>query len=381
MKIAIFGGSFDPVHAEHVNMARAAQEALGADKFIAVPAYLAPHKHGAAASAEDRLAMARIAFSGIKNGEVSAYECNAGGVSYTYLTLGYFRRRYPEAELFLLVGSDMLRDFYTWREPETILSLAELVVCYREGDAPLKGEQLRFAMKFKKRFRLLPYTGRDISSTKARVLCALGEDVRPFLPEGVIEYIEARELYRIDGVKAALKYLKTARRKHTVRVALLAAELARRNGCPEGKLVQAAAMHDAAKNLPLTASELAGFVPPEGIPAPVLHQFTGAYLAEHTFGVQDAEVLDAIRYHTTGRPNMGTAEKIVFLADMLEAGRDFPHVQKLRACLAEESLDECMYRCLKHQVKYLKKGGGEVCPLTLQAYDYYTRLHAAKKNG
>ena len=69
MKIAIFGGSFDPVHAEHVNMARAAVEALGAEKLIAVPAYLAPHKHGAAASAEDRLEMARLAFSQVKNCE------------------------------------------------------------------------------------------------------------------------------------------------------------------------------------------------------------------------------------------------------------------------------------------------------------------------
>ena len=360
-------------------MARAAVEALGAEKLIAVPAYLAPHKHGAAASAEDRLEMARLAFSQVKNCEVSAYECNAGGVSYTCLTLAYFRRRYPDAELYLLVGSDMLRDFYTWREPETILSLAELVVCYREGDAPLKGELLRFQMKFKKKYRLLPYTGRNISSTKARVLCALGEDVRPYLPESVIDYIEAKSLYRIGGVKAALGYLKPARRKHTVRVALLAAELARKNGVSEQKIVQAAAMHDAAKNLPLTAPELAGFTPPEEVPAPVLHQFSGAYLAEHTFGVQDAEVLDAIRYHTTGRPNMGTAEKIVFLADMLEAGRDFPHVKKLRACLAEESLDECMYRCLKHQLRYLKAGRGALCPLTVQAYEYYARLHGANK--
>ncbi len=377
MKIAIFGGSFDPVHAEHVNMARAAGEALGADKLIVVPAFLAPHKHGAAAGAEDRLEMARLAFSGLKNCEVSAYECNAGGVSYTVRTLGYFHRRYPDAELFLLLGSDMLHDFYSWREPETILSLAELVVCYREGDAPLKGEQLRFAVKFKKRFRQLPYTGRNISSTKARVLCALGEDVRPYLPESVIDYIEARQLYRIEGVKAAMGYLKPARKKHTVRVALLAAELARQNGCAEGKIVQAAALHDAAKSLPLSAPELAGFVPPQGVPAPVLHQFSGAYLAEHTFGVRDAEVLAAIRYHTTGRPNMGTAEKIVFLADMLEEGRTFPHVKKLRACLGD--LDECMYRCLAHQLRYLKKEKGEICPLTVQAYEYYARLHREKK--
>ena len=76
---------------------------------------------------------------------------------------------------------------------------------------------------------------------------------------------------------------------------------------------------------------------------------------------------------------MGVAEKIVFLADMLENGRDFPHVEKLRSYLGD--LNECMYRCLKHQVKYLRKGKGELCPLTLQAYDYYARLHAAKKRG
>lgn len=373
MRIAIFGGSFDPVHVEHINLVKAASEKLEADKIIVVPAFIPPHKQGKGlASAGDRLAMARLAFAGIRGCEVSSYEISAGGTSYTVLTLAHFRQRYPDARFFLLVGSDMLKDFYTWREPENILSMAELVVCNREGDkVSFRAEQLRFFARFRKMFHTLEYVGRDISSTKARVLCAFGEDLRPYLPADVIDHIEANELYRVRAVKDALRYLKPARRKHSLRVALMAASEAGRYRLDERAVIQAAGLHDAAKNLDLSAPELAGFVPPEqDIPAPVLHQYTGAYLAEHTFGVTDPAVLDAIRYHTSGRPNMSDMEKLIFLSDMLEQGRDFPHIGKLRAAF-HRSLGECMYLSLKHELKYLRKGKGPVYPLTVRAFEYY----------
>ena len=104
-----------------------------------------------------------------------------------------------------------------------------------------------------------------------------------------------------------------------------------------------------------------------------MHQYTGAYLAEHTFGVTDTDVLNAIRYHTSGRPNMSTLEKLIFLSDMLEAGRDFPHINSLRAWFGRD-LDECMYRSLRYELKYLKKGKGEIYPLTFRAYEYYKEL-------
>ena len=177
-------------------------------------------------------------------------------------------------------------------------------------------------------------------------------------------------------VKDALRYLKPARRKHSLRVALTAAQEAAKYRLDEHAVIQAAALHDAAKNLDLSAPELAGFIPPEeNIPAPVLHQYTGAYLAEHTFGVTDAAVLDAIRYHTSGRPNMGELEKLIFLSDMLEPGRDFPHIGKLREVF-RRSLNECMYLSLRHELKYLKKGGGEIYPLTFRAYEYYKGLRS-----
>lgn len=372
MKIAIFGGSFDPVHAEHVNMVKAAQAALGTDKVIVIPAFIPPHKQDRALAApQDRLNMAKLAFAGVKNCEVSAYELNAGGTSYTYLTLGYFKEKYPDARLYFLVGADMLKDFYTWKQPETILSLAELVACNREGEkVNFSAEQMRFFAKFRKKFLSIEYTGRDISSTKARVLAAFGEDLKPYLPFDVIDYIEANELYRIRGVKEALAYLKPSRRKHTLGVALTAAKYAAKYKLPERKVILAAALHDVAKNMPQTAPELAGFALQEEVPAPVLHQYAGAYVAEHSLGIDDEDVLNAVRYHTSGRPNMSDLEKLIFLSDMLEPGRDFKGIEKLRRAL-ENDLNECMYLSLKHELKYLKRGGGTIYPLTFKAYEYY----------
>ena len=380
MKIAIFGGSFDPVHAEHGNIVRAAAQKLGADKVIVVPAYIPPHKQGKhMASPQDRLQMARLAFSDMRTVEVSAYEINAGGTSFTYRTVAHFAEQYPSAQLYLLVGADMLRDFYYWREPEQILARAELVAVGREGSKlNFKTEQLRFFARFHKTFKTLEYVGRDVSSTKARVLCAFGEDVRPYLCGEVIDYIESKALYRVEHVKDALAYLKPSRRRHTLRVALMAAGAAERFKLSEQAVIQAAALHDTAKNIPPSAPELAGFHCEAQVPAPVWHQYAGAYLAEHVFGIADEDVLNAIRYHTSARPNMSTLEKLIYLADMLEAGRDFPHIEKLRAWFAKD-LNECMYRCLRHQMKYLKKQGGAIDPLTVRALEYYAEL--SKKGG
>ena len=104
-----------------------------------------------------------------------------------------------------------------------------------------------------------------------------------------------------------------------------------------------------------------------------MHQYAGAYLAEHTFGVEDEDVLNAICFHTSGRPNMSNLEKIVFLSDMLEQGRDFPGIEKLRR-LFYEDLNECMYKSLKYELRYLKKQRGTIYPLTESAFAYYEEL-------
>ena len=113
------------------------------------------------------------------------------------------------------------------------------------------------------------------------------------MPAEVADYIDAGELYRVGPVRAALGYLTPARRAHSLRVALLAAERAAEGGVSEYEAVLAAGLHDCAKNLPADSPLLTGFVPPEDVPAPVLHQYSGAYVAERVLGVTDADVLDA----------------------------------------------------------------------------------------
>jgi predicted HD superfamily hydrolase involved in NAD metabolism len=143
---------------------------------------------------------------------------------------------------------------------------------------------------------------------------------------------------------------------------------------PERQALTAALLHDCAKNLDKDSPYLQGFVldPAWGdVPPPVLHQFTGAYVAERSFGVQDQEVLNAIRYHTSGRENMSPLEKLVFLADMLEDGRAFEGVEELRRLFWEETdVDICLKAALARSLEFIKEKGEKIYPLTEAAYRY-----------
>ena len=348
MRIGIFGGSFDPVHIEHVRLAEAAVESLALDALLIMPAHTPPHKTDKALSSDgDRLEMCRLAFEGCKKTQVSDYEMRAGGTSFTYLTCRHFRKLYPEAKLYWLVGTDMLRDFPSWKNPEEILSLATLAVCARNR-------------------------GGDVSSTRIRALAAAGEDISSFAGKRVAAYVADNGLYKIPHAKEALDLEKPSRRAHSVRVAVLAAERAAGLKIDEKRALTAALFHDCAKNLPSDSPRLEGFTPPSGVPAAVVHQYAGAYVAEHAFGISDGEILDAIRYHTSGRENMSLLGKLIFLADMLESGRDFEGVEELRAAFwkDKDSLDECLYLALSHMLNYLADEGKEAYPLTRKAYEF-----------
>ena len=173
----------------------------------------------------------------------------------------------------------------------------------------------------------------------------------------------------MPNLAEAQNLLKDSRAQHTLRVAFMAAENCSRVKVAEKTAVTAAALHDCAKYVPLNDKMLEGFTPPEDVPESVMHQFTGAYLAEHQFGVEDEDILNAIRYHTSGRANMSGLEKLIFLCDMLEEGRDFDGIDELRAAFARD-IDECLYLALRHQLDYLKSKRAKIYPLTQQAYDF-----------
>ena len=374
MKVALFGGSFDPVHSEHIEYIKAAKEALALDKVLMIPSYLAPHKEGGAtASGEDRLNMCRIALKDLDYAKACDFELARQEKSYTYITAEHFAKEYEGDELFFLVGADMLEDFFTWKSPERILNAAKLVACGRGQGSASKTHE-RFKERFSTDYLEIPFTGAEVSSTEIRVRLAFEKDTEDLDPR-VLKYIHEKKLYTHPAIMPALALEKEERRNHSFRVALMAVARARSLHIAEEKALLAAALHDCGKYVPTDSPLLKGFEAPEGVPAPVLHQYTGAYLAEHIFGVKDEEILDAIRFHTSGREDMTPLGKLIFLADMLESGRDFEGVEGLREAFWRD-LDECLLLCFEHQNAYLianQNKGCSVYSLTKRAYEWLKR--------
>lgn len=373
--IILFGGAFNPVHTSHVALARAAVNAYHPQKLIVIPTAVSPHKSGCLpVLAEDRLNMCRQAFSDIPCAEVSDFELSSGGVSYSYITCEHFRALYPKSRILFLMGGDMLASFGSWKYPGRILASATLVAGARKGARDIKKSREEVEKTFGCDIDLLEYAADDVSSTRIRVLAALGEDFSAYVLPKTWQYINERGLYRNSLLCSAKTFENPSRWAHSVRVAVMCAAHAGRAHLSESDAVTMAALHDVSKNLPADSACLAGFVPPVGVPSPVMHQFSGAYVAEHTFGLKDEVLLNAIRYHTSGRAGMSEAEMLLYLCDMLEEGRDFKGVNKLRKIFQERSLAYAMYAALEHQINYLNEEGGDIYPLTKQAYLYYKEL-------
>jgi len=201
VRLGIFGGSFDPVHYGHLLLAENAREQCRLDRVIFVPAGLPPHKQDQPrASAEDRIAMLQLAIAGHEAFEISRCEVDRPGISYTVDTLRYFRSACPEAELFLILGGDMLRDLPTWHEAAEVLRLATPVVACRPGWQDWQWEQLNTiaspAQIDQIRTLVLQMPLVDFSSSEIRRRVAAGQTIRYHTPRAVEQYILTHGLYR-----------------------------------------------------------------------------------------------------------------------------------------------------------------------------------------
>jgi nicotinate-nucleotide adenylyltransferase len=190
---AIFGGSFDPPHIGHLLVAQDACDHLALDRLILVPAATQPLKAGrASASAEHRLAMVRELAADDRRLEVSPMEVERGGLSFTVDTLSAVAKAHPSAELYLLVGADVLETFQQWREPERIRSLARLAV-FQRGEAPADADR---SWRDRVGVVWLPNRRIDVSSTEIRERVRKGKSIRGFVTDAVAAYIARAGLYR-----------------------------------------------------------------------------------------------------------------------------------------------------------------------------------------
>ena len=191
MRIGLLGGSFDPPHLGHLLAAGDAHEALALDALVFIPAAVQPLKAGqVGASSAQRLAMTQLLVGDDPRFEVSSVEIDRGGLSYTVDTLRTLAAAWPSAELYWLVGADVLESFAKWKEPAAIMALATLVVMQRAG-----GESPNLAL-LPGHPRLLATRRIDISSTEIRERVRQEKSIRGFVPEAVAAYISAERLYR-----------------------------------------------------------------------------------------------------------------------------------------------------------------------------------------
>lgn len=197
MKIGIYGGSFDPVHVGHVNAALTFKEELSLDKIIVIPAYQPPHKKGLAMTpSEHRMNMCNLAFGKLEGFEVSDIEILRADEGYMADTVAQIREIYPDDELYLLIGGDMLLYFRKWYAWSKITDEAVLAVAARnwDDDAALEAEAA-VLRSYGAEVRIVPIDVKEISSTAVRETVRRADDISSMVPEGVDEYIWDHYLY------------------------------------------------------------------------------------------------------------------------------------------------------------------------------------------
>ncbi len=358
-RIGILGGTFDPIHAGHLMLAGEARRQAQLDFVLLLPMADPAHRD-TRADISHRLDMCRLALEG--NKEILLSEAGLQpGVRYSVDTLRLLKKQYPESEFFFIIGADKLSSLPYWQEADALFDMCSFLCFPRPGIYPR--EALEKARGAGARVQWMEAVEAPYSSTLIRARTALYEDA-PGLDEKVLCYMAEKGLYREDLLPRIRPMMNAHRFRHTLGVVKAAVRLCSVHHLPVQKAALAALLHDIAKGMPqpelAQMAEHYQLVEVENtlMIGAVLHGPVGAYLAQRQFGVMDEEVLNAIRYHTTGREQMTPFEMAVFIADAIEEGReDYPGLNRLRF-LAEKSLPAAVLCSIEGTRQYIEQSDG-----------------------
>ncbi|MBQ6348080.1 MAG: nicotinate-nucleotide adenylyltransferase [Clostridia bacterium] len=385
MKIGILGGTLDPVHNGHIEIAMAAMAALGLDQVALMPSGDPPHKTRAT-DRLDRLRMAELAAEGRPGLYASDLEIRRQGRTYTVDTLSTLAVEHPEVEWTYILGADALNKLDTWKEFPRIARLCSFAAVSRPGcDEDLA--RLRagaISSCYHTRVDLLPVSGPPLSSTAVRKRVAEGVPIDDCVPGPVADYIRRKGLYLckyseaqiLDRLKGMLTW---HRFTHTLGVADTAQRLAAGCGVEPLRARLAGLLHDCAKSMPLdemrelVVKNLPDIDEEELDTRAILHAPAGMVMARDVFGVRDASILSAIRKHTVGDGQMSPMDALIYVSDFIEPGREpFPGLEKARK-LAEKDIYRAMVCCTQLTAKHLKSQGKHVHPRSQALLDHYDK--------
>ncbi len=391
MKIGILGGTFDPIHNAHIEIAKNALKQFKLDKVWIMPTPNPPHKDNSTlASEEDRINMIKLAIKRTDGLEFCDYELKLGSENKTYTadTLTKLCEDFPDDKFYFILGSDSLSSFINWYKPEVIVEKAQLLSVKRDDEtgADLEKNIGEIENKFGIMIPSIIMPEMNESSTLIRT----GEQTLDYaVPKEVEKYILEHNLYTGEKNEAwsvakirgdLLKRLNSHRYQHTLDVADKAVEMANVFNVNPNKAYLAGILHDCAKNLDdlellsICADNEVKVTQIEQNRPFLLHSKAGVIVAKTRYHITDDEVLSAIRWHTTGKANMTDLEKIIFAADYIEPGRDKqPRLDYLRD-LATKDLDLLVKSILEDMVEYLKQNNEVIEEHTLEAYKYYKNI-------
>lgn len=389
MRIGIYGGTFNPIHNTHIDIARAALEQFSLDKVYFLVAGNPPHKDTAENIPDAcRLEMVKLAIANQPKIAIDEREIYRTGKSYSYISLTEIKKEKPTDDIFFIMGSDSLLYFKNWVKPDVISDCATILVAPRLGDdMDVLNDAINECKNlFSGDFFLIDYKANGLASSVIRQDFYTDKSVREWLDSKVEEYIIEHNLYspysyHYDDIlrlsQEMNKELKSSRYVHTLGVATTAYSLALKWNYPAYPAMVAGILHDCAKcisdekrisvceknNIPIRDIE---YKYPH-----LLHGKVGAFYCKSKYDVFDDQIAHAIEVHTTGCPGMNLLDKIIFVADYIEPGRDKqPRLDILRS-VAYEDLDKCVFMILEDTVNYLNENPEMVDSTTIDTYNYY----------
>jgi nicotinate-nucleotide adenylyltransferase len=362
LKIAVLGGSFNPVHKGHIFLAETVIEKLDYGLVVLVPAYISPFKQRESCrdeavlkrQASERLSLLLAAIEGNRRLTVDDCELGREGVSWTIDTIVDIVERYrPDGRLGLIIGDDLAADFPRWRKAAKIAECCDLIVANRIGGVDIPFPHTR-----------LDNAAMPVSSSMVREKMAKGEDWHDLSPTRLqetpkdpliidsinsingtdsingIDINSTNSINTVNIEKTVRDMLPVGRFLHSRNVALVAVSLAARFGINEDDAFLAGIAHDMAK-------ERSG---------PLEHGETAAAMLEEQFGVTNRDVLEAVRCHTEGKIGMGNLAKIVYIADKVEPRRKTVD-SRLREICKTAPLDELFREIVRGTHDYLERNG------------------------
>lgn len=362
-KICLFGGSFNPIHKQHLQIAKDALKQFTLNKVIFIPTINPPHKADLGTKISDRIRMIELAIAPFRDMEVSSLESFRSGSSYTFDTLNQIKKKYSNADIYYLIGEDSLNYLDQWYRAKDLFQMVQFIVCDRYDKQNDRRKEI-IAQGAKLLF--LETKPLDISSTEIRKKLQKQEFVED-IPLAVYEYIVECNLYSstllppiftqyLSKLSTLINHKRLA---HSLCVAYTARELAKLHGIDPIICTTAAILHDCAKALPLPvmqnfAKKRQLYFDADIYESSLLHAPVGAEMAKELFGVQDENVYSAITYHTTGMMGMNTLDTIIFLADKIEPTRSpYPQLEEIRQ-LAKKDLKKALLLSIMSTENYLK---------------------------